>query len=79
MNWIDLSKASGGISGKRCGDFLRRSVLDSSRRELPPALDPAAAEMAIAVEDEERLGRRVADGDVRRRGSLTSNDAIVRR
>ena len=60
---------------KTQGCFLERSVLDRGRGEVTPALDPAAAEMAIAVKDQERPGWRVAHGAMGRgRHQRRSND-----
>src|SRR5215211_6078010 len=39
--------------------FLRGNIFNLCRRRLSPALDPAAAEMAIAIEEHYRLRRRI--------------------
>src|SRR5437764_13203470 len=56
--------------------FLERRVLDRVAGEIAPALDPAPAEMTVAVEKHQRLCRRGADNAMghRRHQCPTSNE-----
>jgi hypothetical protein len=58
---------------KTRSDFLEGRIVDRAVCQLAPAFDPAAAKMAIAVENEERPGGRIAHMEMGRRRHQRQN------
>src|SRR5438045_3971456 len=47
---------------------LERRVVDRTPRQLAPSFDPAPAKIAVAIEDDERFGWRLAHGGMKYSG-----------
>ena len=56
---IKLATANFGERLRNAG-ILRRQIVHGVTRQLAPAADPKAAEMAFAIEDHQGLGRRLS-------------------